>query len=81
MEFEKISIEDFNNRQGTELQANMTFHEVTEELDASLVSYFYVSLSADDVTEAIKEEQQIADMLGGLCLQEIDELGIYIATY
>jgi hypothetical protein len=58
----------------------MTFQQAIDEIEAEEVSYFYISLRAEDVLQAIEDEQEIADQLD-LRLIFIQDIGIYIATY
>jgi hypothetical protein len=78
--FESYSVETFNLVTGTDLQKNMTFAEAIDEIEKEEVSYFYVSMCEEDVLEAIRDEQEIADQLD-LRLIYIEDLSIYIATY
>jgi hypothetical protein len=78
--FESYSIETFNLVTGTDLQKNMTFAEAIDEIEKEEVSYFYVSMCEEDVLEAIRNEQEIADQLD-LRLIYIEDLSIHIATY
>lgn len=71
---------DFNSIFDTDLKTNMTFSEAIDEIEKEEVSYFYVSMCEDDVLEAIRNKQEIANQLD-LRLIYIEDLGIYIATY
>jgi hypothetical protein len=79
-QFENYSVETFNLVTGTDLQKDMTFQQAIDEIEAEEVSYFYISLRAEDVLQAIEDEQEIADQLD-LRLIFIQDIGIYIATY
>lgn len=78
--FEEVTTEELNNIIDTELNENMTFTEVYEELDRTENQYFYISLNDEDVTEAIENEKDIAEQLG-LWLVCIMPLGVYVALH
>lgn len=79
-DFENWTIREFNNTFGTELTNIMTFDEAMTHIENEEINYFYTSMDADDVLEAIEAEKEIAEQLG-LELIYITNLGIYIATY
>lgn len=58
----------------------MSFDEAMNEIESNGISYFYTSVNCDDVTEAIFQEQNVANSLP-LELVFISSLGIYIAIY
>jgi len=78
--FEDYSLKDWRDNTDCILHKDMTFFEAVEEIEKKEVSYFYISMSADDVIDAMQNEEDMADMLG-LHLIYIVNLGIYIATY
>jgi hypothetical protein len=78
--FKIYSVLDFNLVFDTHLKANMTFAEFIDEIEEKEVSYFYVSMDENDVTEAIENEKEIAEQLD-LRLIYISDLGVFIATY
>lgn len=61
MEFRDLSLKDFNQYRDTALTECMGFEEIAQHLEDRGESFFYISLAQDDVTDAIKEEQEIAD--------------------
>ena len=78
MTFHKWTTDEFDLVFDTNIHADTTWAEFCDEIDTAEVSYFYVSMNPDDIVNAIKEEQDIADALG---LRFIEVLDIYIATY
>lgn len=78
--FDNYTIEEFNLVTRTNLTKDMTFQEVDDEIEKLEVSYFYISMDKNDVLEAIENEKEVADALD-LRLINIQDLGIYIATY
>lgn len=80
MKFREESIEIFNLYCDTTLRNDMTFHEAVDNIEEANNNYFYISMSEDDVLEAIENEKEIAEQLD-LDLVFIDELCIYIALH
>lgn len=76
----KISLQDFADVTGVVLNKTMTFAQVVDELDENDVRYFYVSMSFDDVLEAIENESEKAKALD-IRLIEIEPIGVFIALY
>ena len=79
-QFDKWTLHDFNMVMGTSIKETDTFFEAVNKIEEEEVQYFYVSMDANDVLEAIENEKEIAEQLG-LSLIYIDGIGIYIATY
>jgi len=63
MEFREETIQEFNSYRDTTLTEDMTFAEVVENIENANNSYFYISLSQNDVIEAINDEKEIAEQL------------------
>jgi hypothetical protein len=61
MKFREETIQEFNSYRDTALTENMTFSEAVENIENANNSYFYVSLSQDDVIKAIDDEKEIAE--------------------
>ena len=78
--FKKVTTKDLNNIIDTNLNDNMNFVQVYEELDRTENRYFYISLSDEDVLEAIEEEKEIAEQLD-LWLVCIMPLGVHVALH
>ena len=76
----KWTLHDFNMVMGTDIKETDTFSEAVDKIEEEEVQYFYISMNANDVLEAIENEKEIAKQLG-LNLIYIDGIGIYIATY
>ena len=76
----KITVDDFNLMTDAGATEDDSFSEFVDRLDAVETNYFYVSLSPDDVIEAIENDLGVAEMLG-VSLFNIQTVNIYIATY
>ena len=63
LKFRKETIQEFNSYCDTTLTEKMTFAEVVENIENANNSYFYISLSQNDVIEAINNEKEIACQL------------------
>jgi len=61
MGFREETIQEFNSYRDTTLTESMTFSEAVENIENANNSYFYISLSQDDVIEAIEDEKEIAE--------------------
>ena len=61
MKFREETIQEFNSYRDTTLTENMTFAEAVENIENANNSYFYISLSQNDVIEAINDEKEIAE--------------------
>lgn len=79
-QFDKWTLHDFNIVMDTDIKETDTFFEAVDKIEEEEVQYFYISMDANDVLEAIENEKEIAKQLG-LSLIYIDGMGIYIATY
>ena len=62
-QFTEYSIDDYNIVTGTDIKATMTFAEAVDEIEKEEVNYFYVSMRAEDVLEAIENEKEMAEIL------------------
>lgn len=78
--FEEISNKELNYLIGTNLNKDMTFTEIYEELDRTENNYFYISLCDEDVFEAIESEKEIAEQLD-LWLVCIMPQCVYVALH
>lgn len=78
MDFREETIKEFNSYCDTTLRKDMTFAEAIDDIERANNNYFYVSMSEEDVEEAIVNEQEIADQLD-LDKVFIKDLGIFIA--
>lgn len=78
--FEEVTTDELNSIIDTELTEEMSYTEVYESLDETEHKYFYVSLSDDDVLEAIENEREIAEQLD-LWLVCIMPQCIYVALH
>ena len=56
MEFREETIQEFNSYRDTTLTENMTFSEAVDNIERANNGYFYISLSQDDVINAMKED-------------------------
>ena len=63
MKFREETIQDFNSYRDTTLTEAMTFSEAVENIENANNSYFYISLSQDDIVEAIENERETAEQL------------------
>ena len=83
--FTKYSLSDFNDLLSDENQILETddFGTVGDKIDDDGMRYFYISMRADDVEEAMDDDPEMVTALGGLNLIEVegDELHFFIATY
>ena len=61
MKFREETIQDFNSYRDTTLTEDMAFSEAVENIENANNGYFYISLSKDDVIEAIENEKEIAE--------------------
>jgi len=61
MEFREETIQEFNSYRDTTLTEDMTFADAVENIENANNSYFYISLSQNDVIEAINDEKEIAE--------------------
>lgn len=83
--FTKYSVEDFNDLLSEENHIIETdnFGDVGDKIEADGLSYFYISMCADDVEEALAGEPEIVSVIGKIHLIEVEgkALHFYIATY
>lgn len=83
--FTKYSVSDFNDLLSEENHILETdnFGDVGDKIEADGMSYFYISMCADDVEQALKDEPEIVRLLGKIHLLEVEgeTLHFYIATY
>ena len=61
MKFREETIQEFNSYRDTTLTEDMTFAGAVENIENANNSYFYISLSQNDVIEAINNEKEIAE--------------------
>lgn len=61
--FEEVNYKDLNKVIDTNLTEDMNFNEIADELDRTENSYFYISLTDEDILEAIENEKEIAEQL------------------
>ena len=61
MKFREETIQEFNSYRDTTLTEDMTFADAVENIENANNSYFYISLSQNDVIEAINNEKEIAE--------------------
>ena len=61
MKFREETIQEFNSYRDTTLIEYMTFANAVENIENANNSYFYISLSQNDVIEAINNEKEIAE--------------------
>ena len=80
MKFREETILEFNSYCDTTLGADMTFAEVVDNIESANNSYFYISMSKDDIVEAINNEKEIADQLD-LDKVYIKEVGVYVTLH
>ena len=80
MEFQELSLNEFNTIFNTNIEIGDSFEQIGDKIDQEFVNIFYVSMSPDDVVEAIKNEQNMAERLG-VILYKVGGGLFYIATY
>jgi hypothetical protein len=78
IEFEILSSKEFNERFGTMIHSGMSLEEMTDHIESCYVNYFYASHNDEDVTNAVKEEFEIAS---GLNIDYVRVDDIYIAVH
>jgi hypothetical protein len=61
MKFREETIKEFNSYRDATLTEDMTFADAVENIENANNSYFYISLSQNDVIEAINNEKEIAE--------------------
>lgn len=79
-EFQTYSLEAFNKLCGTDIKYLDSFSTAVDKIERAHNLYFYVSLSAEDVLQAIEEEKEVAESLN-LNLIFVNGIGLYIALY
>lgn len=83
--FTKYNLNDFNYLLSEENQILETdgFGTVGDKIEDDGLNYFYISMRAGDVEEAMDDDPEMVALLGGLNLIEVrgDKLHFYIATY
>ena len=79
MEYQKMSVSEFNSIFETNLQKGMTYWEAVDEIEKEETDYFYLSMDEQDVTNEIEHEDPLLIKQLHLWTIYIEQVGIYIA--
>jgi hypothetical protein len=79
MDYQKMSVSEFNSIFETDLQKGMTYWEAVDEIEKEETDYFYLSMWEQDVTDAIENEDELLIKQLNLWTIYIEQVGIYIA--
>ena len=78
MDYQKISVSEFNSIFETNLQKGMTYWDAVDEIEKEETDYFYLSMEEQDVTNAIENEDELLIKQLHLWTIYIEQVGIYI---